>query len=75
MIIDAGPIGNHTRFINHSCKENCQAKPLAVNRIIIVAVKHIEKGEELYLDYGKDYFKNKTCLCVETNFRQNEKKK
>ena len=75
MYIDAGPMGNHTRFINHSCKENCEAKPLAVNQTKIVAVKKINKSEELSLDYGKDYFKNKTCLCDETNCLENEKKK
>ena len=75
MVIDAGPMGNYTRFINHSCMENCETRKIEVNRIMFVAVKDIEKGKELSLNYGKDYFKNKTCLCNETNCLENEKKK
>ena len=72
MFIDGGPMGNHTRFINHSCNENCEAKFLAVNQVIILAVKDIEKNKEILLNYGKDYFMNLTCLCGEDNCFKNE---
>ena len=50
MKIDAGPMGNHTRFINHDCRENCVTKGLTANEIIIVAAKNIKQGDELLLN-------------------------
>ena len=74
MIIDAGPMGNHTRFINHSCtKENCVAKIL--DEVTIVAIKDIEPGEELLLNYGEGYFEHLTCLCGEKYCLENKKAK
>ena len=74
MEIDAGPMGNHTRFINHSCKPNCGAVNLAANEVTIVTDRLIIKGEELLLNYGKGYFKNITCLCKEDICLENNKK-
>ena len=58
---------NRARYINHSCKPNCE--PLEVRwRIIISAIKAIKAGEELTYNYGKDYFeriiKPLGCRCV-----------
>ena len=50
MKIDAGPMGNHTRFINHDCRENCVTKGLTANEIIIVAARNIKQGDELLLN-------------------------
>jgi len=53
--IDGSPRWNTARYINHSCRPNCDA----INRrgrIFIVARKNILPGEELTYDYGKDYF-------------------
>ena len=74
MKIDGGPMGNHTRFINHSCRENCGAKILTANEITIVAIKDINQGEELFLNYGEDYFRDMTCLCGEDICLENERK-
>jgi uncharacterized protein len=53
--IDGSPRWNTARYINHSCRPNCEA----INRrgrIFIVARKNIQAGEELTYGYGKDYF-------------------
>ena len=67
MFIDAGPMGNHTRFINHSCKNNCKAEESALNELTIVAAKDIGKDEEILLNYGEEYFEHTVCLCGEDN--------
>ncbi len=65
--IDGSPRWNTARYINHSCKPNCEA----VNddgRIFIVAKRKIRSGEELAYDYGEEYFKEyiepKGCRCI-----------
>ena len=75
MSIDGGPMGNHTRFINHSCRENCAAKVLAANEVTIVTVRDVNRDEQLLLNYGDDYFQNLTCLCGEKDCLENKKKK
>lgn len=53
--IDGSPRYNTARYINHSCRPNCEA----INRrgrIFIVAKKNILAGEELAYHYGKDHF-------------------
>ena len=48
--IDAGVGGNAARYINHSCEPNCEARQIG-QRIFIVALRGIERGEELTYDY------------------------
>ncbi|KAF2834304.1 SET domain-containing protein [Patellaria atrata CBS 101060] len=56
--IDAARMGNKTRFINNSKKEdtiNCYPKVLLCNteaRIGLFAKKDLQAGEELFFDYG-----------------------
>jgi uncharacterized protein len=65
--IDGSPRWNLGRYANHSCRPN--AEPVSRNGgIHIVALRHIEPGEEITYDYGKDYcayfFKGRRrCLC------------
>ena len=65
--IDGSPRFNTARYINHSCRPNCEA----VNRrgrIFIVAKRTIKPGEELTYNYGKEYFdafiKPFGCRCA-----------
>jgi SET domain-containing protein len=49
--LDATNGGNDARFINHSCKPNCESIE-AGGRIFIEATRAIREGEELSYDYG-----------------------
>jgi uncharacterized protein len=50
-VIDANVGGNSSRWINHSCKPNCEAE-VDEGRVFIRARKNIEAGKELFYDYG-----------------------
>jgi hypothetical protein len=52
--IDGSPRWNLARYFNHSCRPN--AKPVGRNGgIVFVALRRIEPGEEITIDYGKEY--------------------
>lgn len=72
--IDGTPRSNVARYINHSCRPNCDAV-LSKRRVWIWSRRAIKKGEELSYDYGKEYFddhikpvgcKCKKCAGAET---------
>ena len=50
-VIDAKYGGNSSRWINHSCKPNCEADE-DEGRVFIKALRNIKAGEELFYDYG-----------------------
>ncbi len=50
-VIDAKHGGNSSRWINHSCKPNCEADEQD-GRVFIKALRKIPAGEELFYDYG-----------------------
>jgi len=79
LSIDAGPMGNHTRFINHSCDNvNCEIFLETIEGLPknwVMAIKNIREGEQLFLNYGKDYFHNLTCLCESDTCLEKYKKK
>jgi SET domain-containing protein len=58
---------NRARFINHSCRPNCEAGG-PNGRVFIKARRRIKTGEELTYHYGKEYFdkfiKPKGCKCA-----------
>ena len=62
--IDGNVEVNLARFINHSCDPNCEAVN-SRGHIWIIALRDIEKGEELSYDYGYDMdnFIDHKCLC------------
>jgi uncharacterized protein len=64
--IDGSVKRNTARYINHSCRPNCEAEVFK-GRVYIMAKKNIKEGEELAYDYGKDFFnehiKKKGCRC------------
>lgn len=71
--IDAQAMGNHTRFINHSCDPNCKVKKVqmcigsegrSIPRNFITTRKKINKGDQITLSYGgKSYFQRLGAPC------------
>jgi SET domain-containing protein len=51
MVIDAYRGGNSARWINHSCKPNCEPMEEG-NRLYIHAISNIKAGEELAYEYN-----------------------
>ncbi len=52
--IDASVGGNAARFINHSCRPNCEALQEG-DRIFIHAIRNIQPGLELTYDYSLEF--------------------
>ncbi len=65
--IDGTTRENFARYINHSCKPNCEPQ-IVKGKIFIDAIRNIKIGEELSYDYGEEYFdehiKPHGCRCV-----------
>ena len=60
-------MGNHIRFVNHSCQPNSQFERfvwLGKQRVVLVS-KGVNAGEEITVDYSDMYWRNldKVCLC------------
>ena len=66
--IDGSSRSNIARYVNHSCRPNVEAVERRKHRIVYVARRKIKPGEEITVDYGKDYFnafiKKKGCRCA-----------
>lgn len=66
--IDGSPRWNLARYINHSCRPNCEVEINKEGKILIEAIKNIKEGEEITYDYGKEYFnefiKPIGCKCI-----------
>jgi hypothetical protein len=64
--IDGKGRDNLARYINHSCRPNCEVE-VRRGRVFVFARRPIEAGEELGLDYGEEYFnefiKPLGCKC------------
>ena len=50
-LIDAGVRGNAARWVNHSCRPNCEPYEDEEGRVFIAAKRTIRAGEELAYDY------------------------
>lgn len=65
--IDGKARSNKARYINHSCKPNCEIEILR-GRVLVFAARDIDDGEELSYDYGEEYFdeiiKPAGCGCI-----------
>ena len=65
--IDGSKRSNLARYINHSCKPNCEVT-IRNKHIMIYSIKVIKPGEELKYNYGKEYFdeyiKPFGCKCT-----------
>lgn len=65
-IIDAGPKGNFSRFMNHCCSPNCETQKWMVNgdtRVGLFALSDIMPGEELTFNYNLDCLGNDKTKC------------
>ena len=71
-IVDAGPKGNLSRFMNHSCNPSCVTQKWLVNgdlRVGLFALRNIVAGEELTFNYNcnesnEDHLMDKQpCRC------------
>lgn len=66
--IDGSARSNTARYINHSCKPNAEAF-ISGHRVWVWSKRKINAGEELTIDYGKEYFDNHIqpagCKCEE----------
>ena len=63
--IDGAPRWNTARYINHSCRPNCEPN-IYKGRVYIHAKRAIKPGEELSYNYGKNYFNEylkEICAC------------
>ena len=64
--IDGSLRSNTARYINHACRPNCEVD-IVKTRVFIYAKRNIKPEEELFYDYGKDfwneYIKPKGCRC------------
>lgn len=68
IVIDGKARTNTARYINHSCRPNCEAESdEAEEKIRILARRKIAAGEELSIDYGKEYWNDHIaphgCRC------------
>jgi SET domain-containing protein len=63
--IDGALRANTARYINHSCRPNCEPN-IYKGRVYIHALRRIKPGEELNYNYGKNYFDEflkDICAC------------
>ncbi|KAG8011812.1 Histone-lysine N-methyltransferase NSD3 [Nibea albiflora] len=65
-VIDAGPKGNSSRFMNHSCSPNCETQKWTVNgdvRIGLFALCDIDAYTELTFNYNLHCVGNRRTSC------------
>ena len=61
--LDGSRGGNGTHYINHSCEPNAYMKIL-YDHILFIALRDIEPGEEITIDYESTLHSNKKrCIC------------
>ncbi|GAB4248883.1 MAG: SET domain-containing protein-lysine N-methyltransferase [Candidatus Methylacidiphilales bacterium] len=62
--LDGNVPWNPARFINHSCRPNCETRVIA-GRVWIYSIRRIRPGEELSYDYGYDidFYLDHPCRC------------
>ncbi len=76
MTIDGRDRSNTARYINHSCRANCEPETYKA-RVYIFAKRLIKAGEELTYDYGKEYWdehiKPLGCRCLKCAEQKTEK--
>jgi len=77
--IDGSSRRNIARYVNHSCRPNVEAIERRKHRIVYVARRRIKPGDEITVDYGKEYFAayitKSGCRCVKCRERRNERRR
>jgi len=67
LTIDGTDRKNIARYINHSCRPNCEVE-IHNKKVFVFSKRKINVGEELSYDYGKEYFNEHIkpigCRCV-----------
>src|SRR5688500_2427478 len=65
--LDGSARSNTARYVNHSCRPNSEAF-ISGRRVWIWSKRKIKAGEEITIDYGKEYFddqiKPRGCRCA-----------
>ncbi len=65
--IDGASRSNKARYINHSCRPNCEIE-IRKEHVYVFSKRAIKAGEELTYDYDTDYFdeyiKPVGCKCI-----------
>lgn len=64
--ISAKAFGNWTRFINHACDASTEFRIVTQGgryRSVVVAARDIEAFEEITVDYGDGYWRDRACEC------------
>lgn len=65
--VDGKGRDNIARYLNHSCRPNCESRTRG-KQVFIYARKKIQPGDELTYDYGREFFneyiKPKGCRCA-----------
>jgi SET domain-containing protein len=67
--IDASHGGNATAYINHSCAPNCFSR-VTRGHMLFFALRRIEAGEEITLDYTPSQHPGRPCRCGAPNCRR-----
>jgi len=72
--VDGSGRDNTARYINHSCRPNCEVRIYA-RRIRVWSIRNIKPSDELTYDYGKEYFdefiKPHGCKCASCRKKRN----
>ncbi|HEV2762408.1 MAG TPA: SET domain-containing protein-lysine N-methyltransferase [Pyrinomonadaceae bacterium] len=71
--IDGEVGGNATAYINHSCEPNAYMRVAPGDRIIFFALRDIEPGEEITMDY-RDPDHPEVCRCGSPKCRSNKQR-
>jgi len=78
LFVDSREYGNASRFINHSCEPNLKTFHIFGDSMVpiigLFTIKNINAGEELSVDYTKEYWdamnnRGIYCRCDATNCR------
>ena len=67
VVIDSRHFGNWTRFVNSHCQPNLEALSFQIGKMMFIlyrAIKVIRPGEELFIKYGRTYFRGSGFRCT-----------